>query len=146
MVRDDAQLTFKKWTVIFVGLILPLCAQADYQITGQINLTSEWSPQIYLSAINDFDDQNVASEDFVINVGEIAADGFFTLEGNNLPSEDRLYRLHVCKKGDPISTIIIGGKEENHVHLSCQLSAPDAASEKERWKPCLSGISSAVSH
>ena len=98
-------------------LCLPIATFADYQLEGHLPISEEWSPRIYLSAINNFEDQNVASEDFVINMAAINSNGSFLLEGANLPLEDRLYRLHICKKGDPVSTIIIGGQEENHIHF-----------------------------
>jgi len=90
----------------------------EYSIHGNIKISKEWSPKIYLSAINSFNDLNAVSEDFILNMAEIDKDGNFILTGQNIPNDDRLYRLHVCKKGDPIATIMIGGKEQNHCHLA----------------------------
>jgi DNA-binding CsgD family transcriptional regulator len=89
----------------------------DYKIEGTIYLPDGWSNSIYLSAINSFDERNTASEDFIINTATIDSAGRFSFTGKNLPDSDRLYRLHVCKTGDPLSTIIIGGNEENHIHF-----------------------------
>ena len=91
--------------------------KAAYRLEGIIHIDGAWQPKLYLSAINSFEDMNVASEELIINFASVAPSGKFVLEGNNLPDEDRLYRLHICKKGDPSATIIIGGKEENHIHL-----------------------------
>lgn len=101
-------------------LLLMLCKvplYAAYKIQGVIRMDDSWDRQIYLSAINALEDLNTASDDFIINKSIIQADGTFQMSGNNLPNENRLYRLHVCKTGDPASTIIIGGKEENHIHF-----------------------------
>jgi len=88
-----------------------------YKVEGHLRLDDTWQRKIYLSAIPSFEDMNTASEDFIINLADIREDGYFVLTGNNLPDEERLYRLHVCKNGDPPATIFIGGKEENHLHF-----------------------------
>ncbi|MEM7105827.1 MAG: helix-turn-helix transcriptional regulator [Bacteroidota bacterium] len=100
------------WLVLFsLGL------KADYEISGSIMLPEGWETKIYLSAIFTLDDLNTVADEFIIAESEIGQDGSFGFEGYNLPGDDRIYRLHICKKGDPISTIIIGGREENHVHF-----------------------------
>lgn len=104
---------------LFTGLsFLPFIA-FGYQIEGKILLpeNADWAPVIYLSQINSFDDLNAVSEDFIINKVPIRADGYFILSGENIPEGDRIYRLHICQKGDPIATIMIGGEEENHCHF-----------------------------
>ena len=88
-----------------------------YQIKGNIILTDDWEMKIYLSAIPSFDDMRTASEDLIVQVAAVGTDGSFVLQGEDLPLGDRLYRLHVCKKGDPAATLFIGGKEENHLHF-----------------------------
>lgn len=108
----------KKTFSLFIFLILASSTNAlNYKIEGLINLPESWRPVIYLSAINSLYEINTASKDFIINQVAIEANGNFVLEGNNLPDGDRLYRLPVCKNGDPPSTIIIGGQEENHIHF-----------------------------
>ena len=104
---------------LFLGLIFPSNFAFGYKIEGKILLpkNEEWASVIFLSAINSFDDLNAVSEDFIINKSEINSEGYFILTGENIPNEDRIYRLHVCQKGDPIATIMIGGEEENHCHF-----------------------------
>ena len=92
-------------------------ATASYLVEGKVVIDESWDSIIYLSAINSLSQLNTASEEFIINFARIDEDGRFNLSGNNLPEEDRLYRLHLVKKGDPASTIIIGGKDENHIHF-----------------------------
>lgn len=86
-------------------------------ITGTLQVDSSWQQEVYLSLLNSFDEINLASDDLLIGSATIAPDGRFDFGEITLDSEDRIYRLHICKKGDPISTIIIGGREHNHVHF-----------------------------
>ena len=115
--------TSKKFTLVSslsalaFWLAIGLSPAKAYKITGIIILDETWRREIYLSAIPTFEDMNTASEDFIVNVAAIREDGYFILSGDNLPGGERLYRLHVCKKGDPPATIFIGGKEENHLHF-----------------------------
>jgi DNA-binding CsgD family transcriptional regulator len=102
---------------LFFLIIPALCAKAKYIVEGRILIDETWDSVIYLSAINSLNHLNTASENFIVNFSLIDKDGRFKLTGENLPDQDRLYRLHLVKKGDPISTIIIGGKDENHIHF-----------------------------
>lgn len=109
-----------KKTITLLLLIASLQTWATTQITGNINYNSQWEPKIYLSLINSFDDLNTMSYDFLIAETEIDSSGYFSFDNLELPLGDRIYRLHICKKGDPVSTIIIGGKEENFIHFVTQ--------------------------
>ncbi|MEM9921300.1 MAG: helix-turn-helix transcriptional regulator [Bacteroidota bacterium] len=102
--------------LIFIWCFYPLLLMAA-GIRGQVNLPDEWAPVIYLSVIHSFDDLQTASYDFLRYQTDIDEGGFFTFEDLELAAEDRIYRLHICKKGDPVSTIILGGQEENFIHF-----------------------------
>ncbi len=106
---------------IFLFFIITLACQlnifASSSIRGNIKIDNSWAPTIYLSLINSFDDLNTASYDFLIFEAGINENGCFTMDSLELPDNDRIYRLHICKKGDPISTIIMGGKDENFIHF-----------------------------
>ena len=43
--------------------------------------------------------------------------GKFSFETGYLPAENYIYRIHLSKKGDPPASLIIGGKDENHLFL-----------------------------
>ena len=86
-------------------------------IKGQIELTDDWAPVIYLSSINTFDDLQTATYQFLRYQSTIDSRGYFEFSDIDLEPGDQVYRLHICKKGDPVSTIIIGGKEENYIHF-----------------------------
>ncbi|MBI9067698.1 MAG: hypothetical protein JEZ09_10430 [Salinivirgaceae bacterium] len=104
-------------SIITLTLLLQLNVFAKASIQGYITLNDSWAPTIYLSLINSFDDLNTASYDFLIFEEAIDETGFFRMDSLDLPHNDRIYRLHICKKGDPVSTIIIGGKDENFIHF-----------------------------
>ncbi len=86
-------------------------------IKGRVEIDESWEPLIYLSLINSFDDLNTASYDFLIYKAEIDNLGCFEMIDIEIPDDERIYRLHICKKGDPVSTIIIGGTDENFIHF-----------------------------
>lgn len=107
---------------IVLGLILyglfglpSILSAAD--LKGKIHLSEDWSPMVYLSVINAFDQLNTASYDFLRYQTEIDEEGYFEFIGLELAEDDLIYRLHICKKGDPVSTILIGGQEENFIHF-----------------------------
>lgn len=109
-----AQIKFRIFTLI---LLLWVSSAESASIKGTIHLDDSWEPVIYLSLINSFEDLNTASYDFLIAEATIDSIGYFEMNELNIPAGNRIYRLHVCKKGDPVSTIIIGGKEENFIHF-----------------------------
>lgn len=86
-------------------------------LEGQVRLDPAWEPVLYLSLIEDIDDLHTASYQFLIAEIRLDSTGNFRVEINGLPGPDHIYRLHVCQKGDPVSTIIIGGKQENFIHF-----------------------------
>jgi len=98
-----------------LGMQVEMASAAD--INGKVVLDESWERVIYLSAINSFDDFHTASYDFLIREAVIDSAGNFEMSDLLIPENDRIYRLHICKKDDPIPTIIIGGKEENFLHF-----------------------------
>ena len=87
------------------------------EIVGKVTLTEGWRPVIYLSQLSSFDDLNTASYHLLIAQTEVDQEGDFHFKSLNVPTYDQLYRLHICKDNDPVSTIIIGGQEQNHLHF-----------------------------
>ncbi len=98
-----------------LGMQVEMASAAD--IHGKVVLDESWERVIYLSAINSFDDFHTASYDFLIREAVLDSAGNFEMSDLLIPENDRIYRLHICKKDDPIPTIIIGGKEENFLHF-----------------------------
>jgi len=109
----------RKYVLVFLTLApVAIIGQDGYEIKGHVNLDDSWNRVIYLSLIEAFDELTTISGEMIISQADISDEGDFTITGNYLPQGDRIYRVHVCKKGDPISTIIIGGREHNHVHFA----------------------------
>ncbi len=77
-------------------------------------LDSSWAKQVYICAIPEFNQMYTASDELITGRGVIDSAGYFTLKFS-CKQEPLLYRLHVIKKSDPASTLIIGGKDENFV-------------------------------
>jgi DNA-binding CsgD family transcriptional regulator len=93
-------------------------SQAQPQIRGTISLdTTRWAPMAYLSAIPDFNQLHSVSNESIILRSGIDPSGRFVFDCRKLPPEDRLYRIHFSRKGDPPATLIIGGAEENHLFV-----------------------------
>jgi DNA-binding CsgD family transcriptional regulator len=86
-------------------------------IKGRIDADSTWSPVVYLSIIPSFDQLYSMSNQMIIESSEIDEAGRFSFETDYLPAENYIYRIHLSKKGDPPASLIIGGKDENHLFL-----------------------------
>ncbi len=98
------------------GFVTVLSAQTG--ITGKIVLdTAKWAPVAYLSLIPDFTQINTISYNYIIERTDVDSDGNFTFNSSFLPKEEQLYRIHFSKKGDPPSSLIIGGRDHNHFFL-----------------------------
>ena len=92
-------------------------------ISGSLSLDDSWSSKIYLSYIPTFDDMYAMSNEMIIARTEIDSLGSFMFNIDFLPQGENLYRLHIVKKGDTPATLIIGGKDENHLFLILKRSS-----------------------
>ena len=92
---------------------------AQYEISGKLNMSSDWQYQIFLATINKLDDYYNANPENIIQVGNIEQDGSFTLKGDNLPPESRYYRLYLVKEENSEfdACLYVGGEDHNFVHL-----------------------------
>jgi len=80
-------------------------------------MDSTWNPVAYLSLIPNLDEMYTMSNNMIIEKANIDSNGHFSFHTGYLPAQDRLYRIHISKKGDPAASLIIGGKEENHLFV-----------------------------
>lgn len=95
-----------------------LACPAQSGIEGRIYRdTLLWAPVAYLSVIPDFTQMYVISNELIIQESEIGADGTFRFDTKAMGQEDHLYRIHFSKKGEPPASLIIGGRDENHLFL-----------------------------
>ena len=93
-------------------------------ISGKIDLdTTKWAPLAYLSLIPDFGQMHTISYDFIVDSAPISGDGSFRFQTKYLSGREQLYRIHFSKNGDPPSSLIIGGRDHNHVFLFASNSA-----------------------
>ena len=57
------------------------------------------------------------SKSMIIAESVIDSSGYFHFNVDYLPKEDNLYRLHISKKASSKASLIIGGKDENHLFI-----------------------------
>ena len=91
--------------------------KSSAHISGNISINDTWDSTIYLSLIPTYDDLYVMSNEMIIAKTVINSLGHFEFDIDFLPNGENLYRLHIIKKGDTPATLIIGGKDENHLFL-----------------------------
>lgn len=86
-------------------------------LSGYLYLETTWNSMIYLSFIPTFEKMYEMSYEMIISEVPIDSTGYFELNIDYLPCEENLFRLHIVKKGDTPATLVIGGKDENHLFL-----------------------------
>jgi len=115
--------TFFKYIhiLLFLSVIIPgICNgqnKSRAYISGNLSIDNTWDSVIYLSYIPTYDDMYVMSNEMILAKTVVDSLGNFKFNIDFLPKEENLYRLHIIKKGDTPATLIIGGKDENHIFL-----------------------------
>ncbi|MBN1821932.1 MAG: LuxR family transcriptional regulator [Prolixibacteraceae bacterium] len=104
-----------KHVIFFLLILLSFQIRAHSVLKGQLYLDSTWAPTVYLSLIPDLDNIYSMSNNMIIENAELKDNGEFIFNIDYLTDEDKLYRIHLSKKGDPPASLIIGGKDENHL-------------------------------
>ncbi len=103
--------------ILLFLMLATLGANAKNNIIGNLAIDTSWAPMVYLSIISDFDQLNSMSNQMIIENSKIGKNGNFSFDTEYLPAGNNLYRIHLSKKGDPPASLIIGGKDENHMFL-----------------------------
>lgn len=85
------------------------------KIKGHIELNNNWDSKVYVSYIPTFSHMYSMSSDMIISDAVIDSLGYFEVDISFLPTEQQLFRLHITKKGDTPTSLIIGGNDENHL-------------------------------
>jgi hypothetical protein len=102
-------------------IIIPRTTNAQNKsiahISGHLSIDNTWDSIIYLSHISTFDDMYVMSNEMILARTVIDSLGYFKFNLDFLPKQENRYRLHIIKKEDTPATLIIGGKDENHLFL-----------------------------
>ncbi|MEW7278612.1 helix-turn-helix transcriptional regulator [Aquimarina sp. 2201CG1-2-11] len=86
----------------FLFCILFLCSKeiaAQYKFSGFAN-TENWSGDIYLSLIEDYRQLSGIYHEQIIKKTVSDSTGYFSFSGDNLPIQNRMYRIHIenCTK------------------------------------------------
>ena len=102
--------------LLIVFLIFIGTSEAQ-KIDGNLQLDSTWKPVVYLSYIESMDDMFMMSADMIIAESKLDEKGNFVFNTEFFNEEDGLYRIHISKKSDSPTSIIIGGANENHFFL-----------------------------
>jgi DNA-binding CsgD family transcriptional regulator len=84
------------------------------ELSGHLELDSTWRRIIYVSRIPDFNSMYSSSDKLIVAQSAIDSAGNFRLHFS-ATNEETLYRIHITKNNDPVSTLIIGSNDENHV-------------------------------
>jgi len=106
---------YKITVLLFLSSINVLGQNSDNgKIKGLIKINSSWSSKIYLSYIPTFSDIHSMSNEMIIADSKIDSIGYFEFNIDFLPKEQKLYRLHISKKADSKTSLIIGGLNENY--------------------------------
>lgn len=92
--------------------------RAEYSISGKVNLSDQWQPQIFLASINKLDDYYNAYPDLIVDAAHINPDGTFLLKGSTLPPEKKFYRLYLMKEqNSEFDACFYGGDDHNFIHV-----------------------------
>jgi DNA-binding CsgD family transcriptional regulator len=102
-------------TLILISLFSQV-GKSQSRIDGHIFIdTTIWTPVVYLSLIDHFDQMNSMTNEMIIDRTSIDSQGNFSFNTQYFPEDDHLYRIHISRRSDPPATLTIGGKDENHV-------------------------------
>ncbi|GAA4272791.1 LuxR C-terminal-related transcriptional regulator [Aquimarina gracilis] len=86
------KLLFSLFGILF--LIHPCEIFAQYKFSGHVNKT-DWPNGVYLSLVEDYRKIHGIYSEQIIQEVQPDSTGYFIFNGDNLPSENRIYRIHV---------------------------------------------------
>ncbi len=82
--------------LFFFGIILllPFVCAAQYQFSGRVD-TEHQEGSIYLSVVDDYRKISGVYPEQILKKTKADSTGYFSFNGNNLPTENRIYRIHI---------------------------------------------------
>jgi DNA-binding CsgD family transcriptional regulator len=105
----------KKLLPLILISIFSQIGKSQAGISGRINIdTAIWTPVVYMSLIDNFDQMNSMTNEMIIDKASIDSLGNFSFSTQYLPEDDHLFRIHISKRSDPPASLISGGKDENY--------------------------------
>jgi len=106
----------QKLLILIALFFLTMQSGHAYELKGQIKLSGDWQPRVYLASIKSPENLFVASPEFVINEAFVEPDGSFTLSGNDLPDDPRFYRLYLVRNNS-FAIEFSNDYQRNFIHL-----------------------------
>jgi len=103
-----------RFALFFILLTFSTSCFSQYQFKGQVDKKIE-GQTVYLSIIEDYRKLSRISLDQVIKKTTIDSLGQFNFEGNNLPQNNRIYRIHIDECSDV-------SQNSDHFFGSCENS------------------------
>ena len=97
--------------IFAIILFLSLSVKAQYSFSGHVD-NSIWQNNVYLSLIEDYRKLSGVFSEQIISMHQLDSLGYFQFSGNQLDSENRIYRIHVdnCKDAE---------QTQNHFEGQC---------------------------
>lgn len=85
--------------VFVIVLLFSLSVKAQYSFTGHVD-HERWQNNVYLSLIEDYRKLSGVFSEQIISKHELDSLGYFKFSGNQLDTENRIYRIHVDNCND----------------------------------------------
>jgi len=100
-----------KLLLVFL-MFLSLSAEAQYSFSGQME-NDLWQNNVYLSLIEDYRKLSGVFSEQIISKQTCDSLGYFIFSGNQLDTENRIYRIHVDNCNDDVQSL-------NHFEGHCE--------------------------
>ena len=100
-----------KLLLVFL-MFLSLSAEAQYSFSGQME-NDLWQNNVYLSLIEDYRKLSGVFSEQIISKQTCDSLGYFIFSGNQLDTENRIYRIHVDNCKDEVQSL-------NHFEGHCE--------------------------
>lgn len=85
--------------IFIIVLFFSLSVKAQYSFSGHVD-SDRWQDNVYLSLIEDYRKLSGVFSEQIISKHESDSLGYFQFSGNQLDSENRIYRIHVDNCND----------------------------------------------
>ena len=105
----------KNLILLLITITILGCSSKQTVIKGEFDSMENWSNEVYLLAIEDYDLVfSSAKVNNIVDTAIIDDNGNFEFYLNHLPCINCLYRIHIVPKGENPTLIIGGSDKENH--------------------------------
>lgn len=123
-VRNIINLRLLLYLILLLSASMAYSSNKDHgYLKGRVEVSESWDSVIYLSHVPSFEQMYSMSHKMIISRSVIDSLGNFEFDLGFLPKGTNLFRLHISKKEDSPNSIIIGGKDENHLFFVANRSS-----------------------